>query len=227
MDRNIKKLLILLAVSILLILIGNRLVQPAEIERAEFSGIVFKTRYQIVKINTPILVEMEKDTRLLAISLKNPETTKFKFLLKITPRDFERWQESIRSEAKNIFLLNNQRAYFVSGKKIIKIGEITINIDSKSFEWIEKNKNKIEQVFKSCKMALSPSGYPDMVCSPLLVEAKITRIERSNFNNQETILILSEKKEQLKTGSPTLPEEYKFPHLDYIDIYIEILSIGK
>lgn len=214
-----------MVIMIILILTTTVFGQTIETERAEFSGIHFKTRYQTVKIDTPILVEMEKETRLLTVTLKNPETARFKFLMKITPRDFERWQKSAAEGAKNIFLLNNQRAYFVSGKEKVKIGEITINTEK--FEWLEKYKGIIGKNFENCRVANSPQGYPDIVCSPLLIKAKVVRIERSDFNEQETILIQSEKRERLKTGSPILPEECEFPYVDYLDVYIEILSIKK
>lgn len=220
-----KKPSIILAIIILGLLLIRSFAQPAENEKVEFSGIVFKTRYQTVKIDTPILVEMEIGTRLLAITLRNPKTAKFKFLMKITPRDFETWQKLIKNEAKDLFLLNSQKAYFVLGKGKIKIDEVTINTES--FEWLKQYQNLIEKNFKKCSSVLTPDGYSDVACPPLLIEAKIIRIERSDFNNQETYFIPSEKKERLRTGSPTLPEEYKFPHTDYFDIYIEILSIRK
>jgi hypothetical protein len=217
-DRDTKKLLFILVIIILgLLLLGSH-AQAAEIEKAEFFGIVFKTRYQTVKINTPILVETEliwdsgytydenDAAKLLKFTLKNPESSRFKFLMKITPRDFEKWQNFATNNAENIFLINNQRAYFVSGKETVKIDEITINTEQ--FEWLSKYKAVIEKNLKNCQMAPDKKGDPDMVCPPLLIEAQIVRIERSIL-------------------SPFLPTTHIFPHPDYLDIYIEILSIRK
>lgn len=176
-------------------------------ERAEFSGIEFKTRYQkTVKIQTPILVEMETETRLLTITLKNPETAKFKFLLKITPGGFAAWQKAASEGAKDMHLANSQIVYFISGKGTVKIGEVTINTEN--FSWLEKYKPLIEKNFNNCKEGIAPNGYTDMVCSPLLIEVKITRIERSIL-------------------SPSLPPELVFPRLDYVDIFGEIVSINR
>ncbi len=178
----------------------------SEFTRAEFSGIRFKTRYQTVKIDTPVMVEMENKTRLLKITLKKPETAKFKFLLKITPGGFAAWQKAASEGAKDAHLANSQIVYFISGKKTVKIGEITINTEK--FEWLEKYKPLIEKNSKNCKEGITPNGYTDMVCPPLLIEVKITRIERSIL-------------------SPSLPQELVFPRLDYIDIFGEILSINR
>lgn len=188
---------------------GNTITVQAETERAEFSAIIFKTRYQTVKIDTPILVEMENETRLLKITLKDPKNTKFKFWAKITPLGFKRLEEAVKNGHDDMFFINSQRAYFLLRGRQYKIGEVTINIDIGNGAQFDNYRGVIEENLKTCKMEPTPnrSGHNlDMVCKPLLIEARITKIERSNL-------------------SPDLPEERDFPYLDYIDIYIEILSI--
>jgi hypothetical protein len=204
--------------------------QTAEIERAEFDGIRFKTPYHVAKINTPILVEMDLQSRLLKFALKNPDTAKFNFLLKITPGTFEGWQKLAELKAKDIFLTNSRTAHFLSKidetrTRITMIGEVTINTEN--FQWMEKYKPLIEKNFGGCTEKFAPSGIADVICRPLLIEAKVVRIERSSSGQQEAYLTMSGKKERLNTGTPMLPEKFNFPYLDYIDIFIEILDIKE
>ncbi len=187
-------------------LIHTTFSDAADVSRAEYSGILFKTRYQNIRIDTPILVEMENKSRVLKFTLKNLENAKVSFLAKITPGDLRVWQNSIQNNAKDLPLLSSKKAYFVFGKKRIKIGEITVNIDGKSLNWIEKHEYLFKRAFNDCRATVSLEGFPDIVCRPFIIKAKITKIERSTLN-------------------PTLPEELDFPNIDYIDIYIEIIDI--
>ncbi|KKS44465.1 hypothetical protein A2567_00320 [Candidatus Azambacteria bacterium RIFOXYD1_FULL_42_11] len=213
MRSEVKRILLYLAIITNLYLIigvvsdafGDESAWNMKYDESQFTGIWFKTRYQNkVEIKTPIRLTMDRTFRRLGITLLDPKSAGFKFLMKITPRDFEKWQESVNNGAKDIFLTNNQRAYFVSGKETVKIDEITINTEQ--FEWLSEYKAVIEKNLKNCQMAPDKKGDLDMVCPPLLIEVQIIRIERSVL-------------------SPFLPTTHVFPHLNYIDIFVKILSI--
>lgn len=180
------------------------------IEHAEFDGIWFKTRYQKhVEIKTPIVVDMEKKTRLLKFKLRDPSNAKIKFLAKITPMDFKVYSEFLKNG--DVHFVNANNAYFLPKKSSVQwvpIDILTINIDIRLNQWIEKYRDLIAENFKKCVPSILPNGYQNMECPPLWIEAQIIKIERSLL-------------------SPSLPETLRFPHLDYIDIYIKILNIKK
>ncbi len=199
-------LILLFALSFL----GPRHAYGAEgVSNAEFDGIVFKTRYQSwAKIQTPILIQMDNEIRVLNIVLQDPASAKFSFLFKVSPGDYRAWREKIMNGRGNAMFTSSGSAYFTRGPGIIRIDQITLIIDTGPNKWLSDYKDLIETNFKNCKMAPDAKGDLDMVCPPFWISAKINRIERS-------------------TLSPGLPEDHFFPHLDYVDIYIEIVSIGK
>lgn len=179
------------------------------VSNAEFDGIVFKTRYQdAVKIQTPVFVQMDNETRVLNIVLKDPVSAKFKFLFKITPNDYQFWVNRVKDNQGNAMFTSSSAAYFTQRPKTVRIGLITLIIDNGPNHWLGNYKVLIEDNFRSCEIALDSKGDPDMVCPPLWVTARITKIERS-------------------TSSPDLPQSHVFPHLDYVDIYIEVIGISK
>ncbi len=199
--------IIFLTVVMVFILVSSYAAFGEELSHS-FSGIRFKTPYQIVKINSPILVEMRNETRLLNIILKDPKNTKFKFSTKLTPMGYENFKERFKKHPADFFLFHTS-AYLILGS--VKVKEITIIADQ------FKNSNGfigvLNKKVKSCKeIILKPDPqYPnikrlDMQCKPILFEAKVLKIERSSL-------------------SPSLPPEYDFPELDYLDIRIEILSV--
>lgn len=180
-----------------------------DVSNAEFDGIVFKTRYQnAARISTPVLVQMDNETRVLNIVLKDPVSAKFKFLFKITPNDYQSWVNRVKDNQGNAMFTSSGAAYFTQGPKTVRIGLITIIIDTGPNHWLGNYNALIEDNFKNCEMGFSPKGYPDMVCPPLWIMARITKIERS-------------------TLSPDLPQSHVFPHLDYVDIYIEVTGVSK
>lgn len=181
-----------------------------DVSNIKFYGLVFKTRYQdTVRIQTLILVQMDNETRVLNIVLEDPASAKFSFLFKISPGDYQSWKGRVKDGRGTAMFTSSGRAYFYAGDKPFqKIDTITIIIDTGPNNWLDNYQKLIEENFKSCQMGLSPKGDPDMVCPPLWISARINRIERS-------------------TSSPDLPQSHVFPHLDYADIYIEVIGISK
>lgn len=178
------------------------------VSNAEFYGIMFKTRYQnTVRITTPVLVQMGNETRVLNIAIKDPASAKFSFLFKITPGDYQSWADKVKDNRGAAMFTWSGSARFIQGPKTIRIDLITLVIDTGPNRWLDDHKSLIENNFKNCKMISDQKGDPDMVCPPLWVTARITKIGRS-------------------TLSPDLPQSHVFPHLDYIDIYIEVLSVS-
>ncbi len=178
---------------------------PAGFSSANFDGIGFKTRYEEVKIKTPVLVEMEEQSRVLKMTPLNPDGARFRFLVDITPSVFEFFKRSEKGGLKDQLFGHSGSAYFLLGKEKVKIGEITLDVEN--FGWIYKYEPIIRENFKSCILTGVTGGFPYLVCRPLLAEARIIRIERS-------------------TLSPALAPELVFPYLDYVDIFVEILKIS-
>lgn len=182
--------------------------KPVSTSSIEFNGIEFKTRYQKkIAVQTPILLVMDNESRLLEIALKDPASAKLNFYFKITPAEFSRL-ETLRNAKHDLYFTSKRGAHFLQDGKQILIDEITINIDKGPNDWVDRYRNLIESRFKDCKMIADFKGDLDMVCPPLWIESRITKIERS-------------------TLSPTLPDTHVFPHLDYVDIFIEITSIKE
>ena len=178
---------------------------------AEFDGIWFKTRYQNrAELRTPVLLEMDYFSRALNVVFEKPERAGFKFLMQLTPREYEIFKNRINQYPADIFLFHAP-AGFIAKTYPAKIKEITIIIDR--FTGIDKYWSILDKKVKSCAgVVLKPDpSHPDMKradvrCEPILFEAKVLKIERSVL-------------------SPSLPPEYEFPELDYLDIRVEILKV--
>src|SRR3989344_2241326 len=103
------------------------------VSNAEFGGIVFNTRYQkAITIATPILVQMDNETRVLNIVLKDPASAKFSFLFKISPGDYQLWKEKVKNGRSTAMFTSSKFAFFAqaSHRQAIpatksKIDEIT------------------------------------------------------------------------------------------------------
>jgi|SRR3989344_2558143 len=179
--------------------------------KAEFQKLEFASKYNNVTVKAPFTIEIDYGTRNLTFGV-NDSDAKFKFLAEITPRDYSWLRMLLMKTTKESVLIANsvpgKPGHFITGANdSTTAGDVTINVESDRSSWLDTYKKVIIESFASCRVVKGNFGKYAR-CKPLVFEVRILRLERDK-------------------NSLSLPPNYTFPNVDYVDIYVEILNIKE